>query len=199
MHRPASICALTLLLAACGAAPSGEAPDAAPAAAPAGEDAAADGQAAFGVDIDALAIDYAGQATQWLQANAVAVPAALGEATETMVQAEAAEEDCSRHGEADRLFAADIDGDGTPEGLATYTLEGCGGGGNNYHRNLVVLREGDAGWQAVLSTPLSAKLSGNRVVDRIEAGQLTLSPSGPDDPFSSDAGPETIQVPPAGS
>ncbi|NYZ62870.1 hypothetical protein [Luteimonas deserti] len=92
------------------------------------------------------------------------------------------------------MFALDLDGDDAPDGLATYTLEGCGGG-NHYRRMLLVLRGGGDAWRPALDAVLGAKHATRRI-HSIAAGALVLGPSG-DAPGASEAAPEILSLPPA--
>lgn len=147
--------------------------------------------------VDSLDLDFSGAAADALRQRARPAPVALRNTARGLIAAEAQAEDCGRYADGDRLFFADLDDDGQPEGLAIYTLEGCGGGGNNYTRSAMVLRESPTqGWTRVFDFAMGTKLVGNRVVTRMGGGTLTLAGNG--EAFSSSAPPETVTIPAAG-
>lgn len=145
------------------------------------------------VDPDTLSLDFRGDALAWARANGHAAPAALSDATRAKATAEATAEDCSHWAEGDRALASDLDGDGRDEGITAYTLEACGGGGNNYVRTLVVWRDVAGAWTPVLDVPLGTKVGGNRAVTALSADSITVAGGG--EPFDSDAPPETVTIP----
>ncbi len=140
--------------------------------------------------VDSLDLDFSGAGADAMRQRARPAPVALRSAARALVADAAAADDCDTYPDGDRVFFADLDGDGQPEGLAIYTLEGCGGGGNNYTRSAAVLRDSPTqGWTKVTEFTMGTKLVGERTVTRIDRGALMLDGS---------AGPQTARIPPAG-
>lgn len=171
------------LLGACGGGAAGTVPRA---------DAAS---VSRGVGIDDTSLDFTDGAAAELRTRATAVPPALRHTVAARADARAREDDCRRYPDADRVFALRVDGHVAPEGLAVYTLEGCGGG-NNYVRQLLVLRSVGGTWHPVIETVLGAKHATRRI-HGITPDALILGPSG-DMPGSSEAPPDTVPLPPRG-
>ena len=171
------------LLGACGGGAAGTVPRA---------DAAS---VTRGVDIDDTSLDFTDEAAAGVRARATAVPPALRDAVAARADARAREGDCQRYPDADRVFALRVDGHAAPDGLALYTLEGCGGG-NHYVRQLLVLRSVGGTWHPVVETALGAKHATRRI-HGITHDAIILGPSG-DLPGSSEAPPDSVPLPPRG-
>ena len=171
---------LLLCLAACGCAAALHAQEAAPPAATPAQPAADDAD-----------LDFSGAALAHVRAHARPAAPALQAAARRAIEASAGEADCQVDGE--RLFEVDLDGDGRAEGVAAWTESGCGGSpGNDYARQLAVLRAQGDDWVPVLTgVSLGTKLVGARRIDAIDGGRLSLRPEG-----ASLSQAETVVVPP---
>ena len=146
-----------------------------------------------GDDLDDTSLDFTDGAAAAVRARAASVPPGLREAVAARADARAREDDCQRYPVADRVFALRVDGHVAPEGLAVYTLEGCGGG-NNDVRQLLVLRSVGGTWHPVIETVLGAKHATRRI-HGITHDAIILGPSG-DLPGSSEAPPDSVPLPP---
>jgi hypothetical protein len=64
----------------------------------------------------------------------------LDEAVTDYLAKDAAKEQADEYDGARKILKGDVDGDGTEDAVVLYTLEGMGGGGNNWGQSLVVIR-----------------------------------------------------------
>lgn len=80
-------------------------------------------------------------------------------------------EDCSEYKEATQLYIVDLNGDGQPEGLIAYTVEGCGGT-NNAMRTIAVFSEIQRKWKTVGSIEIGTLRQGWDQIVEIQKNKI---------------------------
>lgn len=126
---------------------------------------------------DTQYFDFSGAALDRVRSEARPAPPALRDAARRLVDDTGRERECGTYPEGERLFVLDLDNQPGEEALLLYTMEGCGGG-NYYDRGGYVLREVDGAWKAVADFPLGTKLVGNATISALEPGVVVVSPEG---------------------
>lgn len=137
--------------------------------------------------------DFSGQAMAFMRQSAIqAPPDLLTEVTEHVRVAKGLG-DCRPNPGNNQAYLADIDGDGTWEGIALYTLDNCGAPDNVVRSLMVLRRQEDMSWQRVLDVAISVKRGALRPIESIGDGKITLAPES--DSFGEMGEAEVLVVP----
>ena len=137
--------------------------------------------------------DFSGAAMAFMRQSAIqAPPDLLAEVTEHVSNARGLG-DCRPNPGNNQAYLADIDGDGTWEGIALYTLDNCGAPDNVVRSLMVLRRQEDMSWQRVLDVAISVKRGALRPIESIGDGKITLAPEL--DGFGEMGGADVIVVP----
>lgn len=143
---------------------------------------------------DSLARQFEGEALQYMQTQAQPASEALKNDLSELMRNSKEPGNCRAGGDGNQAYIADIDGDGTPEGLSIYTLGNCDSP-TNALRILAVLRQDDSGrWQPVLRTALNV-LADEPIRPILQIGKGTITVAGELDPGGNRMPPEVIEVP----
>lgn len=89
--------------------------------------------------------------------------------------------DAVEYNEARKIIYGDLDGDGDEDAAAQFTLEGVGGGGNNYSFYLAVFRNEDGKLKGVTDDAIGGKLNRDVTFTKIENGKMLFDTKGYDD------------------
>ena len=130
-------------------------------------------------------IDYSGQAKSLVQQQAVATPKFIAFASgfiegKFLDVGDEAEPTCDLY--RPQFVEVDIDGDGTKEGIATFTMEGCGGGNNWSRLAEVFIKDGDL-YRHAGGFQLGASVFGASSIITIRYGILTVGDNSNGDPM----------------
>jgi hypothetical protein len=85
---------------------------------------------------------------------------------------------CEEYQDARKTLRGDVNGDGTVDVVVLYSLEGCGGGGNNWAQSLAVFLKKEKSIRYAAHAVVGGKL--NRSVDlmSISGGRINLDTTG---------------------
>ena len=86
--------------------------------------------------------------------------------------------DASEYEEARKIIYGDLDGDGDEDAAAQFTLEGVGGGGNNYGFYLAVFRNENGKLTGVTDDAIGGKLNRDVTFTKIEDGKMLFDTKG---------------------
>lgn len=99
----------------------------------------------------------------------------LEKAVDKYLAAEAAKNEADEYPEARRIVEGDIDGDGDNDAALLYTLEGLGGGGNNWVQIVAVFINTDGVYKNVADLTVGGKLFRSFEIVSVGKGTVTGS------------------------
>lgn len=137
--------------------------------------------------------DFSGHAMAFMRQSAIQAPPDLLADVIEHVRTARGLGDCRPNPINNQAYLADIDGDGTWEGLALYTLDNCGAPDNVVRSFMVLRRQADMSWRPVLDVATSVKRNALRPITSIGGGKITLAPE--PDGFGEMGEAEVLAVP----
>lgn len=100
------------------------------------------------------------------------VQSGLKKAIDVYISAQAKENEADEYPEARRVVEGDIDGDGDKDAAVLYSLEGMGGGGNNWAQTVTVFINTNGAYKAVTNIVVGGKLFRSFELESVSKGKI---------------------------
>lgn len=99
----------------------------------------------------------------------------LNKTVDAYIAKQAKAEQASEYAEARKIVQGDLDGDGDRDAAVLYSLEGLGGGGNNWIQLLAIFRNDKGNYKFVAENGVGGKLSRSFDLIGISGGKINGS------------------------